>query len=170
MSFLKINNISFTVNYSIIGLCIGGVTFAVLVLVGTYYCYQRRRRLRAKRNGPDQPLAFHSHRRPTAVKSPAGAGTGTHYLKKSPSPTGISKTPPGVSIIIINLLLFVCLFFLLLERLLINPAIPLISKLKIRINADTHYLQSVYILIQSFMRPEVSWVSWLRAGFSRSYQ
>ncbi|XP_030767062.1 synaptotagmin-11 [Sitophilus oryzae] len=87
------------VNYpTIIGLCVGGTLFGILVLAATYYCYQRRRRLRTKRNGPDQPLAFHSHRRPTAVKSPAGAGTGTHYLKKSPSPTGLSKTPPGMSV------------------------------------------------------------------------
>ncbi|KAF7281653.1 synaptotagmin 4 [Rhynchophorus ferrugineus] len=87
------------VNYpTIVGLCVGGTLFAVLVLAATYYCYQRRRRLRIKRHGPEQPLAFHTHRRPTAVKSPAGSGTGTHYLKKSPSPTGVSKTPPGISV------------------------------------------------------------------------
>lgn len=63
----------------------------------TWYCYRRRRMANIKRHGPDQPLAFHTHRRPTAVKSPAGTGGGgTHYLKKSPSPTGPSKTPPGV--------------------------------------------------------------------------
>lgn len=49
-----------------------------------------------KRLGPEQPLAFQSHRRPTAVKSPAGTSGGIHYLKKSPSPTGPSKNPPGV--------------------------------------------------------------------------
>lgn len=40
----------------------------------------------------EKPLAFH-HKKPTAVKSPAG---NTHYLKKSPSPTE-GKSPPGVS-------------------------------------------------------------------------
>jgi hypothetical protein len=30
------------------------------------------------------------------VKSPAGS-VGTHYLKKSPSPTGDARSPPGVS-------------------------------------------------------------------------
>ncbi|KAJ8943565.1 hypothetical protein NQ318_008268 [Aromia moschata] len=82
---------------TIVGLCLGGALFGVVIVAVTWYCY-RRRMLNNKRHGPDQPLAFHSHRRPTAVKSPAGTGGGTHYLKKSPSPTGISKTPPGVSI------------------------------------------------------------------------
>lgn len=44
---------------------------------------------------PEQPLAFHTHRRPTAVKSPAGSTT--HYLKKTPSPTGSGRTPPHLS-------------------------------------------------------------------------
>lgn len=47
-----------------------------------------------KRHGPERPLAFRPPKRPTAVRSPGG---GTHYLKKSPSPTGIAKTPPGVN-------------------------------------------------------------------------
>lgn len=41
----------------------------------------------------DKSLAFRPpHRKPTAVKSP---GSTTHYLKKSPSPTGPAKSPPG---------------------------------------------------------------------------
>lgn len=80
----------------VVGLCFGGTAFGILMLVATYYCYRRRRNNNGKRHGPDQPLAFHSHRRPTAVKSPAGSSGGTHYLKKSPSPTGPSKNPPGV--------------------------------------------------------------------------
>ncbi|XP_050303665.1 synaptotagmin-11 isoform X2 [Anthonomus grandis grandis] len=94
-----IRPVEYKVNYFVIGLCTSFAVCVVLTFAVIYYCYQRRKRLRAKRNGPDQPLAFHSHRRPTAVKSPAGAtaGTGTHYLKKSPSPTGISKTPPGLA-------------------------------------------------------------------------
>lgn len=47
-----------------------------------------------KRHGPERPLAFRPPKRPTAVRSPGG---GTHYLKKSPSPTGVAKTPPGVN-------------------------------------------------------------------------
>ncbi|KAG5888991.1 hypothetical protein JTB14_013296 [Gonioctena quinquepunctata] len=82
--------------HTIIALCLGGLLFGVLMLAVTWYCY-RRRMQNVKRHGPDQPLAFHTHRRPTAVKSPAGSGGGTHYLKKSPSPTGPLKTPPGMS-------------------------------------------------------------------------
>lgn len=48
-----------------------------------------------KNRGPEKPLAFRPPKRPTAVRSPGG-GSGTHYLKKSPSPTGAAKTPPGV--------------------------------------------------------------------------
>nr|XP_023018535.1 uncharacterized protein LOC111507466 [Leptinotarsa decemlineata] len=82
--------------HTIIALCLGGLLFGVLMIALSWYCYHRRLR-NAKRHGPDQPLAFHTHRRPTAVKSPAGSGGGTHYLKKSPSPTGPVKTPPGMS-------------------------------------------------------------------------
>ncbi|XP_072384764.1 synaptotagmin-4 [Diabrotica undecimpunctata] len=82
---------------TIIGLCLGGLVFGLMMLAVTWYCYKRRVQNSGKRHGPDQPLAFHTHRRPTAVKSPAGSAGGTHYLKKSPSPTGPSKTPPGMS-------------------------------------------------------------------------
>lgn len=52
----------------------------------------RRRRGHTKL-GPDKSLAFRPpHRKPTAVKSP---GSTSHYLKKSPSPTGPAKSPPG---------------------------------------------------------------------------
>lgn len=88
----------FPVPYSsILGICLGGVLLALVMIAITWYCYKRRTR-NTKRLGPEQPLAFQSHRRPTAVKSPAGSGGGIHYLKKSPSPTGPSKTPPGVSV------------------------------------------------------------------------
>ncbi|KAJ8911620.1 hypothetical protein NQ315_017130 [Exocentrus adspersus] len=84
---------------TIIGLCLGGVLFGLIMVAVTWWCYRRRLAISLKqRHGPDQPLAFHTHRRPTAVKSPAGSGTGTHYLKKSPSPTGTAKTPPGFCI------------------------------------------------------------------------
>lgn len=100
---------------TIIGLCLGGAVFVLCMAAVTCYCYRQRRQHHAKRHGPDQPLAFQTHRRPTAVKSPAGATT--HYLKKSPSPTGPSKTPPGASIIycldsrFLNAILFLNKFF-----------------------------------------------------------
>lgn len=52
----------------------------------------RRRREHTKLS-MDKSLAFRPpHRKPTAVKSP---GSTSHYLKKSPSPTGPAKSPPG---------------------------------------------------------------------------
>lgn len=83
-------------SHAVLAICLGGILFVVFLAAVTCFCYKKRRSQNQKRHGPDQPLAFHTHRRPTAVKSPAGATT--HYLKKSPSPTGPSKTPPGVSI------------------------------------------------------------------------
>ncbi|KAL3279346.1 hypothetical protein HHI36_016853 [Cryptolaemus montrouzieri] len=78
----------------IVAFCLAALFFFVCLAIVTYFLY--RRRIRDVKRGPDQPLAFQTHRRPTAVKSPAG--TTTHYLKKSPSPTGPSKTPPGMSV------------------------------------------------------------------------
>ncbi|CAH1962680.1 unnamed protein product [Acanthoscelides obtectus] len=88
---------------AVAALCLSvAVACVLLAVAAAWYCRRRRARRRAKRHGADQPLAFHMHRRPTAVKSPAGAtsgpaGVGGHYLKKSPSPTGTGKTPPGMS-------------------------------------------------------------------------
>lgn len=79
---------------TVVALCLGGTIFVLCIAAVTCFCYRRRRLQNGKRHGPDQPLAFHTHRRPTAVKSPAGSTT--HYLKKSPSPTGPGRTPPGV--------------------------------------------------------------------------
>lgn len=80
---------------TVVALCLGGTIFVLCIAAVTCFCYRRRRLHNGKRHGPDQPLAFHTHRRPTAVKSPAGSTT--HYLKKSPSPTGPGRTPPGVN-------------------------------------------------------------------------
>lgn len=96
----------FLVPYStILGLCVGAVLLGLIMIAITWYCYRRRIR-NSKRLGPEQPLAFQTHRRPTAVKSPAGNASGIQYLKKSPSPTGPSKTPPGVGIIILFIKIF----------------------------------------------------------------
>lgn len=99
-----------------LGICITATILVFTLIFASCYCYRRRRRaashLAAKlggssgkhrhstagsvASGVNQPLAWNTHRKPTAVKSPAGANP-THYLKKSPSPTGASKSPPGVS-------------------------------------------------------------------------
>lgn len=75
---------------TIVALCIGAVFLLCAVAMTWWLC--RRRREHTKLNS-DKSLAFRPpHRKPTAVKSP---GSTSHYLKKSPSPTGPAKSPPG---------------------------------------------------------------------------
>ncbi|KAK3919290.1 putative inactive receptor kinase [Frankliniella fusca] len=93
---------------AIVGICLGASLFLVLTAAVTCVCYRRRSHwaqgheklggLGKPRGSADKPLALQQHpRRPTAVKSPAGPGGPPQYLKKSPSPTGPGKSPPGVS-------------------------------------------------------------------------
>lgn len=75
---------------TLVGLCIGAGLIVCMAVATWWLC--RRRRGHTKL-GPDKSLAFRPpHRKPTAVKSP---GSTSHYLKKSPSPTGLAKSPPG---------------------------------------------------------------------------
>ncbi|XP_014611182.1 PREDICTED: synaptotagmin-4 [Polistes canadensis] len=75
---------------TLIALCTGGAFLVCAVAMTWWLC--RRRREHTKLNA-DRSLAFRPpHRKPTAVKSP---GSTSHYLKKSPSPTGPAKNPPG---------------------------------------------------------------------------
>ncbi|KAL0128010.1 hypothetical protein PUN28_003331 [Cardiocondyla obscurior] len=77
---------------TLVTLCIGAAFLLCAVAMTWWLC--RRRREHTKLNS-DKSLAFRPpHRKPTAVKSP---GSTTHYLKKSPSPTGPAKSPPGSS-------------------------------------------------------------------------
>lgn len=77
---------------TLVALCTGGAFLVCAVAMTWWLCRQRRRREHTKLNA-DRSLAFRPPRRkPTAVKSP---GSTSHYLKKSPSPTGPAKTPPG---------------------------------------------------------------------------
>jgi hypothetical protein len=85
---------------ALVGICLGATLFLVTVAAVTCFCYRRHSMLsqcgkKGIRGGPEKPLALQQHRRPTAVKSPAGS-SGTTYLKKSPSPTGSVRSPPGV--------------------------------------------------------------------------
>lgn len=91
---------------ALVGICLGATLFLVTVAAVTCFCYRRHSKLvqngkKGVRGGPDKPLALQQHRRPTAVKSPAGSA-GTHYLKKSPSPTGGARSPPGVRYDFVN--------------------------------------------------------------------
>ncbi|XP_001599930.1 synaptotagmin-4 [Nasonia vitripennis] len=75
---------------TLVGVCIGAA-FVVGVVAMTWWLCRRRRE--HTKLGSDKSLAFRPpHRKPTAVKSPGSQG---HYLKKSPSPTGPAKSPPG---------------------------------------------------------------------------
>jgi len=89
---------------AVLGICLGGAVLLVSVAAVSCFCYRghqhRSHKLRGVSNGyrasnfESKPLAF---RKPTAVKSPSsttGSGVPAHYLKKSPSPTGM-KSPPG---------------------------------------------------------------------------
>ena len=69
----------------VVGVSLGCAFLVVLIGSVTYMCY-RRRNGHKKLN--DRPMTL---RRPTAVRNPSAH---SHYLKKSPSPTGI-KSPPG---------------------------------------------------------------------------
>ncbi|KZC09336.1 Synaptotagmin-11, partial [Dufourea novaeangliae] len=75
---------------TVVALCIGAAFLLCAVAMTWWLC--RRRREHTKLNC-DKSLAFRPpHRKPTAVKSP---GSTSHYLKKSPSPTEPTKSPPG---------------------------------------------------------------------------
>lgn len=75
---------------TLVTLCLGAAFLLCAVAMTWWLC--RRRREHTKLSS-DKSLAFRPpHRKPTAVKSP---GSTSHYLKKSPSPTGPAKSPPG---------------------------------------------------------------------------
>ncbi|KAK9300171.1 hypothetical protein QLX08_007084 [Tetragonisca angustula] len=85
-----IRPVDFVSTTTVVALCIGAVFLLCAVAMTWWLC--RRRREHTKLNS-DKSLAFRPpHRKPTAVKSP---GSTSHYLKKSPSPTGLAKSPPG---------------------------------------------------------------------------
>lgn len=70
----------------VVGVSLGGAVLLLLVGTVSWMCYRRRS---GHKKLSERTVTL---RRPTAVKNPAGQ---SHYLKKSPSPTG-TKTPPGV--------------------------------------------------------------------------
>ena len=75
---------------TLVVLCIAVVTFVCAAAMTWWLCRRRREHVKLS---IDKSLAFRPpHRKPTAVKSP---GSTSHYLKKSPSPTGPAKSPPG---------------------------------------------------------------------------
>lgn len=74
----------------VVGVSVGAALLVLLLGAASWVCYRRRG---GHKKLSERPLTL---RRPTAVKNPAPQ---SHYLKKSPSPTGKSptggKTPPG---------------------------------------------------------------------------
>ncbi|XP_047500221.1 synaptotagmin-4-like [Penaeus chinensis] len=69
----------------VVGVSVGAALLVLLLGAASWVCYRRRG---AHKKLSERPLTL---RRPTAVKNPAPQ---SHYLKKSPSPTG-NKSPPG---------------------------------------------------------------------------
>lgn len=69
----------------VVGVSVGAALLVLLLGAVSWVCYRRRG---GHKKLSDRPLTL---RRPTAVKNPAPQ---SHYLKKSPSPTG-NKSPPG---------------------------------------------------------------------------
>ncbi|CAK9810619.1 Syt4 [Anthophora quadrimaculata] len=85
-----IRPVDFVSTTTVVALCTGAVFLVCAVAMTWWLC--RRRREHTKLNS-EKSLAFRPpHRKPTAVKNP---GSTSHYLKKSPSPTGPAKSPPG---------------------------------------------------------------------------
>jgi hypothetical protein len=72
-----------------------GLTAALILAVTACFCARRIRR-QNKKNNPEASFPFQPPRPARAVRSPSGAST--HYLKKSPSPTTLSKPLPGHSL------------------------------------------------------------------------
>lgn len=52
-------------------------------------------RLRHRNTKKSEPVIYHPKKRTTAVRSPSGQPGQSHYLKKSPSPTSVTKPLPG---------------------------------------------------------------------------
>lgn len=100
---IKVQELEPVTTPALVGICLAAGVFLVGVLAVTCFCRRGRQHEygnhtflgggggKKYKMGPEKPLAFH-HKKPSAVKSPGG---NTHYLKKSPSPTG-GKSPPGV--------------------------------------------------------------------------
>lgn len=70
-----------------------GLTLALILAVAACFCARRVRR-QNKKSFQEAAFPFQPPPRPTrAVRSPSGIGS--HYLKKSPSPTSAVKPLPG---------------------------------------------------------------------------
>lgn len=64
------------------------------MIATAFFCSRRIRQRNGRKN--HEPVAYQPKKRPTAVRSPSGQpGQAPHYLKKSPSPTTITKPLPG---------------------------------------------------------------------------
>lgn len=77
----------FLVLPAVLGFAVAGI----IIATAFYVC-----RLRQRTTKKHEPAIYHPKKRTTAVRSPSGQmGQPPHYLKKSPSPTSVSKPLPG---------------------------------------------------------------------------
>lgn len=68
-----------------------GFAVAGFIIATAFYVCRMRQRYTKK----TEPAIYHPKKRTTAVRSPSGQPGQPHYLKKSPSPTSVSKPLPG---------------------------------------------------------------------------
>lgn len=86
----------FVQNISVVLPAALGLTVAAFIIATAFYCTRRLRQRNEKKS--HEQVVYQPRKRPTAVRSPSGQpGHGTHYLKKSPSPTTLAKPLPGSS-------------------------------------------------------------------------
>lgn len=70
---------------------LGFAVAGFIIATAFYVC-----RLRQRNTKKSEPAIYHPKKRTAAVRSPSGQpGQPPHYLKKSPSPTAVSKPLPG---------------------------------------------------------------------------
>lgn len=75
---------------SVLPAVLGFAVAGFIIATAFYVC-----RLRHRNTKKSEPAIYHPKKRTTAVRSPSGLPGQPHYLKKSPSPTSVTKPLPG---------------------------------------------------------------------------
>lgn len=90
-SYILFNQFFSLYDFSVLPAVLGFAVAGIIIATAFYVC-----RLRQRTTKKHEPAIYHPKKRTTAVRSPSGQmGQPPHYLKKSPSPTSVSKPLPG---------------------------------------------------------------------------